>query len=85
MCWTLSDTEMRKRLGSAGSDLPREVVIVLNRMIRVDLIEKVMSEQRLEGGEVASQVRSGGGREKAGAKIPRERSASLFREKQESP
>lgn len=46
---------IRKRRWSERSDLGGEVVIVLNRVDRADLIEKVKNEQRLEEGMV-SQV-----------------------------
>lgn len=49
--------EIRNRVGSVGSGLDGEVIIVINRVVRVDLIEKVMCEQRLEGGKGVSQVR----------------------------
>lgn len=51
----ISDVVIRKRRWSERSDLGGEVVIVLNRVVRADLIEKVKNEQRLEEGMV-SQV-----------------------------
>lgn len=51
----ISDVVIRKRRWSERSDLGGEVVIVLNRVVRADLIEKVKNEQRFEEGMV-SQV-----------------------------
>ena len=46
----------KKRVGSGDSGISGQVVTVLNRVVRIDLIEKVTCEQRLEGGEGVSQV-----------------------------
>lgn len=46
----------KNRVGSGGSGLGAEGVIVLNRVVRIDPLEKVTCEQRLEGGKGVSQV-----------------------------
>lgn len=45
----------KKRVGSGDSGISGEVVLVLS-MVRIDLVEKVTCEQRLEGGKGVSQV-----------------------------
>lgn len=44
----------KKRVGSGDSGISGEVVLVLS-MVRIDLVEKVTCEQRLEGGKGVSQ------------------------------
>lgn len=71
----MSGVEIRKTVGPGGSGLGGGMVMVLNRVVRVDLIEKVMCEQKLEGGQGVSHVGVWGksipGREKARAELPR--------------